>query len=466
MVRDALVMRDAFGFPCIPGTSIAGVVRHALEDHAKEEEREALREFFGYQESNTGVGAKIRFSPALLVIKNDVPSLHNFMQYAKEFKWWFTQLPVRNHVRINHRGVVDGDGLFDNEIVYKGGRFVAEFELTGSEDDLPLWNKVLEVIRSSIFRVGQGTRKGYGRLQVIGLSEKKFDLREQQDFQDYLEYDSNFCPAWRDVGSLLLLAESHESQPEERNEPESEGVIHYELRLYPESFFFFGSGHGDEDADDTPLLERVITYDENNYIHLADARNVIPGSSIKGALRHRTCFYYNKRKKRYAEVYANSQLVKIVTGNMNNAVYALFGAESGASFTAHDGILENGGPEARSGRRGVVLIDDVFLENVVNDKVLNHIQIDRFTGGVIDGALFSEKVSRFKDDSYVRVSVKVLPFEVKDQEDIIGAFEDALRDVCRGVLPLGGMATKGQGIFTGSLWKNGEKMYEYLNPIK
>ncbi|RMG30495.1 MAG: hypothetical protein D6732_16155, partial [Methanobacteriota archaeon] len=32
LVRDALVMRDAFGFPCIPGTSIAGVVRHALED--------------------------------------------------------------------------------------------------------------------------------------------------------------------------------------------------------------------------------------------------------------------------------------------------------------------------------------------------------------------------------------------------------------------------------------------------
>ena len=41
------------------------------------------------------------------------------------------------------------------------------------------------------------------------------------------------------------------------------------------------------------------------------------------------------------------------------------------------------------------------------------------------------------------------------------AFENTLKDICKGLLPLGGMTTKGNGIFTGiALKENKELKYE------
>ena len=41
------------------------------------------------------------------------------------------------------------------------------------------------------------------------------------------------------------------------------------------------------------------------------------------------------------------------------------------------------------------------------------------------------------------------------KKNIIKAFELSLKDICNGMLPLGGATTKGHGIFTGKLLKDG-----------
>jgi hypothetical protein len=47
-------------------------------------------------------------------------------------------------------------------------------------------------------------------------------------------------------------------------------------------------------------------------------------------------------------------------------------------------------------------------------------------------------------------------------EHVIEAFENSLKDICKGLLPLGGMTTKGNGIFTGTLTKNKiENLFTY-----
>ena len=75
----------------------------------------------------------------------------------------------------------------------------------------------------------------------------------------------------------------------------------------------------------------------------------------------------------------------------------------------------------------------------------------------------------------LRVIVEVSYFEDRNQtfdlniyveqadykDDIIKSFEEALKDICKGLLPLGGMTTKGHGMFTGKLFKN--KELGYLN---
>src|SRR5699024_12613349 len=99
-----------------------------------------------------------------------------------------------------------------------------------------------------------------------------------------------------------------------------------------------------------------------------------------------------------------------------------------------------------------VIIDDIFLseDKVSNDKIFNHVAIDRFTGGGIDAALFNEKVSYLKDENdSIQLNI-TLSEEVNDQT-VLYAFENALVDITKGLLPLGGMTTKGNGMFTGTL---------------
>lgn len=100
-------------------------------------------------------------------------------------------------------------------------------------------------------------------------------------------------------------------------------------------------------------------------------------------------------------------------------------------------------------------------DQVNNDKIFNHVAIDRFTGGAMDGALFSEKVSQLMED---QITLNIFIDKSFDDESLeIKAFENALVDICKGLLPLGGMTTKGHGIFTGTLLKNDKEIYSYGN---
>jgi CRISPR/Cas system CSM-associated protein Csm3 (group 7 of RAMP superfamily) len=220
------------------------------------------------------------------------------------------------------------------------------------------------------------------------------------------------------------------------------------LVLKPESFFIFSAGYGDEEVDNIPVTEQVLQY-ENEDLYLKAPKGLIPASSIKGALRHRTAFHYNKIKNKFADNITDKKYLEFLDV-YNDAVNELFGAKVG-----------DGNYKELSGHRGKVIINDILLENDKRDKIFNHVAIDRFTGGAIDGALFSEKVSYFENENdIVNIEITVDNSE-KFSDNVLDAFEETLKDVCKGLLPLGGMTTKGHGIFTGKLLKNEQEIYNY-----
>ena len=47
----------------------------------------------------------------------------------------------------------------------------------------------------------------------------------------------------------------------------------------------FGSGFGDDEADMTPVVEKIINYEKQDLI---EEKVLIPASSVKGAISHRT----------------------------------------------------------------------------------------------------------------------------------------------------------------------------------
>lgn len=341
----------------------------------------------------------------------------------------FNNLPSRQHVRINEKGVTEKYGLFDNEVVFKGVRFVFEMELRGVTDDKIIWDSLIQQIQSPTFRIGSGTRNGYGSLKVIGLFDNIFDLEVEADFIKYL----NFNPSFNAIVPFKKVVST-------KNLKSTDGYLHYEINLTPDTFFVFSEGFGDDEADNKPLEEEVVKY-FNDTIQF-EKQTVIPASSIKGAIAHRTAFHYNKLQQQFADE-GNGTV-----GINNKAVATLFG---------------RAGKDVTDPQAGNVYMNDWYYsaDEINNNKIFNHVAIDRFTGGAMDGALFSEKVSNLLDNDF---SFSIYVKETKDSlhnKQILEALDEALKDIAKGLLPLGGMTTKGHGIFTGTVKKNGIEIFNY-----
>ena len=106
--------------------------------------------------------------------------------------------------------------------------------------------------------------------------------------------------------------------------------------------------------------------------------------------------------------------------------------------------------------RGNVILSDVLMEQgTMKNKILNHVSIDRFTGGAIDGALFQEEVM-FGNENSFKLTFLLMDNQFKDK--VLEAFELALKDICSGMLPLGGGVNRGHGSFSGSIIKNGKPL--------
>lgn len=452
--KDAIVQKDCWGLPMIPGTSLTGVLRHSLIDDLddgknnneylkmldifgcqlrKKDEKEALNTWFkaNYTPKNNkakeGLGSRIKLSSAYFLLGNEkvVESIEDVFNIPEELIHRLDNLPVRQHVRINDRGTAVKHGLFDNEIVYQGARFLFELELKGDASDKNTWDLIIQQLQSPAFRLGQGTRNGYGNLAILKLYNQTFNLKAPDDFESYLRFNSSLNA---DLNYQKVQTVATETP-----------FIHYEMDLTPDDFFIFSEGFGDDQVDNKPITESVIQY-SNGQINFEE-KTLVPATSIKGAISHRVCFYYNQLKGQFAD------FNKGEIGNNNAAVAALFGTEAGKS-------------KEEKGERGLVVMDDMFLSDVANHKIFNHVAIDRFTGGALDGALFSEKVSSMNANLNLELYV-INSSSLNEDIYIEEALDKALTDICRGLLPLGGMTTKGHGMFTGTLKKNKKNIFSY-----
>lgn len=444
---DRLIARDHFGLPYIPGTSLAGILRHQFE--ASNALSRNYLDFFGYgnmkkedkeklniPSDDKGKGALLKYTSAHLLNSDGsvIEGLQN-IDFEDGYLQHFSKLPNRDHAKINHKGAADtkGHGKFDEEVVFKGTRFAFEIELEANDDEQEssVWNELLSLLNKPFLRIGGGTRKGFGEIKVIKeLSKTKtFDLTNSDDLKAYLDADNSLnknLDNWNKI---------------EDDDVKDDNYIHYQLKLKPESFFTFSAGYGDTEVDSIPKFEAYFVWDEENKNpDLKDftpennqlGKALIPASSIKGAISHRVAYHFNKLMGVYADEMSEDSF-ESETGNNNKAVQELFGFID----------IEN-----NTAKRGKVIIPDKYIDYSEEDiHIFNHVAIDRFTGGGMDGALFSEKV--ISTDKEIELDIFVEKSALEN-ENIIKAFKNTLDDLVNGFLPLGGMTTKGNGVFKGS----------------
>lgn len=416
---DELVATDCNGLPLLPGTSIAGVLRHQFKDSR------TVKDLFGFQENIQGKGSRLIISNANFVGKQGevIDGLAN-IDFLDDFYSKFKKMAVRDHAKINHKGVADKEkyGKYDSQVVFKGCRFVFDIELIGSKQDKDIWRTIIKKLSSPLFRIGGGTRKGFGELEIVKLDEKIYDLKSRS--QEYL-----------DRSAKLTLPDNGKTEKET-----SESTLEYELTIEPDDFFLFAAGFGDNEADTIAKKEPVVKW-ENNTPRFSEEKILIPATSVKGAISHRTAYHYNRLKKKFAD---KVEKIEDYTGENNIAVKALFGYAK---------TSDNG---KSKGERGNVIFSDLFVEKY-SEKIFNYNAIDRFTGGTIDGALFDEKVISTTQKIIFKTVVEKKAFD-KTEKEVQEAFECTLKDITTGMLPLGGSVMRGHGCFNGSVKKNGEEI--------
>lgn len=409
---DAMVVRDVNGLPYLPGTTIAGVIRSMLHIGDK-------NDLWGYQSAQSGHGSEIAFTEGRILNSRGI--VIDGMQHGAfedPLLKYYDILPIRQHVCITEHGVAAAHGKFDEQVVFAGTRFCFEMEVASDGTN---WNEVEEIIsatRKCTFRIGSGSRSGFGKIKVISVSVVDINLKGQADL--YMAKPSNLkeSAGWRGWNMATI-------KDKENNTLNDAQYVIYRLTLRPRDFIFFGSGLQDEDgnADMTTVKAKRVIW-TNGVGEMTENLMLIPATSLKGALRHRIAYRYNQRKGIFAD-----QITSLPDTAENEAVRILFGQA------------------LRKQQRGNVLFSDI-IESPVQSHLFNHVSIDRFTGGTINGALFTEQVDyvtgrTFSTDIQVRKDVLA-------DDDVKFAFETAIDDLCKGLLPLGGGNSRGHGLFCGN----------------
>jgi CRISPR/Cas system CSM-associated protein Csm3 (group 7 of RAMP superfamily) len=301
---DRLIARDVNNLPNIPGTSLTGVLRHLLEDNANESGKRVYNQIFGFQNNDKksdGKGSDLIVSSAYLIDENGKAIEGLSDTENSDFLKHFNKLPERDHVRITDKGTADTaqHGKFDEQLVFKGTRFAfsLELEANADEQDAAFWKSIIDAFHCPTFRIGAGTRKGFGAFNLLSCKTKIFDLEKSDELNEYLNLSSSLnadISEWNDY----------------KTETENSDWKHYKLKLIPESFYLFGAGFGNKQADAIPKTESYFVWDnEGRNPKLVDyfpekqhfGKILIPATSIKGALAHRTAFHFNKKHESFIE---------------------------------------------------------------------------------------------------------------------------------------------------------------------
>lgn len=494
LLNDNMVAKDANGLPYLPGTSIAGVLRHAI---GKDLENDLFGNTGasngGNNDTEGGIGSRLVVSPGLMVGKEG-KALEGLqaIDFEDPFYSLCRTLPIRDHVKINSKGAAEKGSKYDEELVFKGARFVFEIELRGSENEHHAWSDLLTILESPDFRLGSGSRKGHGEFKVIyeKSSYRIFNLTLEADLTDYL------------IKNVSLNSPVPKGTPMHTRKKQSyAGWEKYELHLTAKDFFIFGAGFGDGDVDHITKKEKIISWD-NHLPKVSDHEYIlIPATSIKGALAHRVRYHYSgiiddfvespkdtiqpetildkglimeelialvnfdeldmqtpeelykelEQKVKEFDFKKSQNWISFESKLQDEAASILKTGDSGEESNlaikilfgfANNKLIEEG---IASGK-GNVLLNDIYLPYTKqNEKVFNHVKIDRFTGGAIDGALFQEK-AYYAANEKIEITIYVKTTALQDSK-IKQAWEETIEDLCKGGIPLGGMTTKGHGFF-------------------
>lgn len=277
---DSDVLVDSEGRPFIPGTTIAGVCRHYLEDQG-----ENVSDLFGSDRDEKS-DSKIIFYEA--------------------FPKGETVIGQRDGVDINLDTETAEDGaLFNYEIVGEGSKFDLRIELNDDENNngKEYIKKIVNGFNNGFIRIGFKTNRGFGRVRL-----DKCNLAEITDINDLIDF------SWDKVTEDFNVKDDSDNKYETRS---------YNLTL--ESFLMISDNYPYNDKDGNSINATQL---ENT-----SGSPIIPGTVWSGIFRH-YCY------KVLLEIYKNQEYSQEI---VMNKIESIFGNTENASKIIFDESVISGG---------------------------------------------------------------------------------------------------------------------------
>ena len=286
----------------------------------------------------------------------------------------------------------------------------------GDESFEASWQQVEELLTHPQFALGASTRNGLGRFKIIANETKR------------LEPQGN--PS---AGAELTQFIRREQLPSTRSLKDSTQQVFATLELKALDVWRSGKGtrhfgKADDHTDSFVYSEPYIEWQGQQGIWQEKPQAVLCGSSVKGILAHRLAYHYRRLTGAYAEDMAG---------------------ESHSSWQKRpDALRDLLGDDTQDNDKhlaGRLIIEDVVVEDV-QPMVRTHNSIDRFTGGVRMGALYSEEVLW---QPHFTLKLQVVP-GTRISPQLKEALEATLADLREGLLPLGAGSGRGNSLVIGN----------------
>jgi len=435
-VWDSACVTDASGLPAIPGSSLAGALRARYAPAYAE----AVDSLFGFQESKNGEASRVAVSWAAVHGANDRPVAPRMARddraRAEPVLSYLISGTARDHVALNGAGVPDGAKKYDELLVPVGARFTFELRVDanpkGGDGPMKELEALMGILAAEGFRLGGRTRRGYGAVRVERWSAREFDLSRKADRDAWVR-----LPRALDVEVPAGVLEVKRPPGRVTTGEVKAGT----LRLTPLDYWLFGGSDAVRPAHvraGKPLAmlpkteARIVWRNGNGSVEQDETRpNLVPATSVKGALSHRVAFHARRAGKRWLGEGESSPVGEVETlfGRINN--------------------------QDDSGRPGVVFLSDAYVETAASgdrdgkkprDGVLDHVSLDRYTQGPMDGMLFQEAPLHGGE---ISIPIAVVTAGVDDAARC--ALSAALTDLCEGRLALGAGSNRGHGYFKGKI---------------
>ncbi len=446
---DVTLFRDAYGNPTMPGTSIAGVLNHlaqsqglchSLFGQAGEPQSDLPEQdnYFSRVTTSFGFVHDEHNQVQKGSIQHHTPSNDSLISYLAN-----TTPILRDQVKLTENATAQDQAKFDVAAIPKGTRFTFELGLActpqNTEKNQQDWDSLIALVKHPLFRLGALTRRGFGQVKVVAIKKKMFDFTQPTDLKEWKNWQrSTWQPEVNTYKTEAIVSNATNAHQQ------------INLSLQAEDFWRIGDGSSTlqpstvKEPDLKPYTETVVEWHAVNHKgNLKYQQVTVPATGLKGALRHRTLFHL----RRNAQDWDGSQY------NDTNLA-PLFGQEAD-----HD---------KQTGNVGAIIINDIYpkiTDIAKQTKVMMHNAIDRFTGGTINGALFSEElIYQGQLDCTIIFDTQRLASIPKDKFiPLFEAFSQALNDLAHGQLSLGAGSAKGHGYFNAV---NAQQLQQDLEDIR